>query len=86
MIPFVFALQSIPPTPTIESFEGLSTGIDIPSIYNLWYFADQSVGWWNQIGSENTQVIQVIALVALIVFSLFVIIRRIRSLGQEEEE
>jgi len=86
LIPFIgaFVLQ-VPPTPTPMPAPS-APPINIPSGYNLWYFADNSVGWWNQIGSDKTQMIQIMVIVAIVVFSVISIVNYIRSLTSEKAD
>lgn len=84
-IPFVgmFLVQIPTPTPMPAP---AAAPIDIPSNYNLWYFADESVGWWNRLGSDKTQVIQIVVIVAIVVFSVITIVNYIRGLTSEKDE
>jgi hypothetical protein len=60
-------------------------GITIPGSYNIWYFADDAVGWWNQLGSDKTQVLQIAVIVVIVFVSMLLITSYVRSFSNESE-
>jgi hypothetical protein len=51
----------------------------------MWTFADQSVGFWNDIGGDKTQILQVVVIAVLVFFSFVIIIASLRGAGSDEK-
>jgi hypothetical protein len=87
VIPFIglfMPLSQIPPTPTPYP-PAPPVPISLPDT-RIWDFAAEAIGWWNQIGSDRTQVFQEIIIVVIIVFSMLFIVGQVRSLSLEREK
>lgn len=84
IIPFVgMIMLQMPPTPTPFP-AGPPAPINLPDT-RVWDFAALSVGWWNQIGSDRTQIFQIILIAMIIVISMFFIVAQVRSLSRERD-
>ena len=76
-------LDQVPATPTPRPAPPPAP-INIPST-NIWQFASEAVGWWNQVGGDRTQIVQIL-IIALIVFvSIVILVNSVRGSGSESE-
>lgn len=76
----------IPPTPTLPPPPNPADVFTIPlNDFAIWNFADESVGFWNQIVADKAAIVQWIVILIIVFVATFFVLKMIRSLSGETD-
>jgi hypothetical protein len=72
------------PTPT--PFPDMAPMVNIPvDNFRIWNFAKDAVGFWNEFGSERTDVLQYAVLLVIVVISILVLVNLLRDILPDDD-